>query len=97
MSTNCSADVLIKNNKVVTSVLLNVNQPFCVVKHCTCITDIDLYKYKVFVLNYLGGGPVVRAWDQEVCSLCDLRFELCDCSYNGPWRLTWSLTSGPWN
>ena len=50
MSTNCSADVLIKNNKVVTSVVLNVNQPFCVVKHCTCITDIDLYKYKVFVL-----------------------------------------------
>ena len=27
--------------------------------------------------NYtLGGGLVVRAWDQEVCSLCGLRFEL---------------------
>jgi hypothetical protein len=20
-------------------------------------------------MNYLGGGPMVRAWDQEVCSL----------------------------
>ena len=50
MSTNCSADVLIKNNKVVTSVVLNVKQPFRVVKHCTCIMDIDLCKYKVFVL-----------------------------------------------
>jgi len=45
--------------------------------------------------NYLGGGPVVKAWDQEVCSLCDLKFEPCGYSYNGYWRLTWSLTSGP--
>jgi hypothetical protein len=45
--------------------------------------------------NHLGGGPVVRAWDQEVCSLCGLRFEPCGCSYDGHWRLTWSLTSGP--
>ena len=44
--------------------------------------------------NHLGGGPVVRAWDQEVCSLCGLRFEPCGCSYDGHWRLTWSLTSG---
>jgi hypothetical protein len=34
-------------------------------------------------LNYLGGGPVVRAWDQEVCSLCGLRFEPYGFSYDG--------------
>jgi hypothetical protein len=45
--------------------------------------------------NHLGGGPVVRAWDQEVCSLCGLRFEPWGCSYDGHWRLTRSLTSGP--
>jgi hypothetical protein len=45
--------------------------------------------------NHLGGGPVVRAWDQEVCSLCGLRFEPYGYSYDGQWRLTWSLTSGP--
>ena len=45
--------------------------------------------------NHLGGGPVIRAWDQEVCSLCGLRFESCGCSYDGHWRLTWSLTSRP--
>ena len=33
--------------------------------------------------NHLGGGPVVRAWDQEVCSLCGLRFKPCGCSYDG--------------
>ena len=38
---------------------------------------------------------MVRAWDQEVCSLCGLRFEPCGCSYDGHRRLTWSLTSGP--
>jgi len=32
--------------------------------------------------NHLGGGPVVRVWDQEVCSLCGLRFEPCGCSYD---------------
>ena len=47
------------------------------------------------VCNHLGGEPVVRVWDQEVCSLCGLRFEPCGCSYDGHWRLTWSLTSGP--
>jgi hypothetical protein len=31
--------------------------------------------------NHLGGGPVVRVWDQDVCSLCGLRFEPCGCSY----------------
>jgi len=45
--------------------------------------------------NYLGGGSVVRVWDQEVCSLCGLRFKPYGCSYDGYWRLTWSLTSGP--
>ena len=45
--------------------------------------------------NHLGGGPVVRTWDQEVCFLCGFRFKPCGCSYDGYWRLTWSLTSGP--
>jgi len=45
--------------------------------------------------NHLGGDPVIRAWNQEVCSLCGLRFKPCGCSYDGHWRLTWSLTSGP--
>ena len=38
--------------------------------------------------NHLGGGLVGRAWDQEVCSLCGLRFEPCGCLYDGHWRLT---------
>jgi hypothetical protein len=58
----------------------------------------DIYfskrKSKNKTRNYLGGGLVVKAWDQDVCSLCGLRFEPCGCSYDGPWRLTWSLTSG---
>ena len=45
--------------------------------------------------NHLGGDLVVRAWEQEICSFCGLRFEPCSCSYDGHWRLTWSLTSGP--
>ena len=45
--------------------------------------------------NHLGGGSVVKTWDQEVCSFCGLRFEPCGYSYDGHWRLTWSLTSGP--
>jgi hypothetical protein len=44
-------------------------------------------------MNHLDGGPVIKAWDQEVCSLCGLRFEPCGYSYDGHWRLTWSLTS----
>jgi hypothetical protein len=56
------------------------------------VTDTwqDLKKYCLVWLS-----PVVRTWDQEVCSLCGLRFEPCGCSYDGHWRLTWSLTSGP--
>ena len=46
-------------------------------------------------INHLDGGPVIKAWNQEVCSLCGLRFEPCSCSYDGHWRLTCSLTSGP--
>ena len=38
---------------------------------------------KMYCFNHLGGGPVVKVWDQEICSLCDLRFELCGCSYDG--------------
>jgi hypothetical protein len=45
--------------------------------------------------NHLDGSPIVRVWDQEVCFLCGLRFEPCCCAYDGHWRLTWSLTSGP--
>jgi len=50
---------------------------------------------KTSFLNHLGGGLVIRAWDQEFCSLYGLRFEPCSCSYDGHWRLTWLLTSGP--
>jgi len=46
-------------------------------------------------LNYLDGCAVIRAWDQEICFFCDFRFEPCGCSYDGHWRLTWSLTSRP--
>jgi hypothetical protein len=46
-------------------------------------------------IGWQSSGPVVRAWDQEVCFLCGLRFEPCGCLYDGHWRLTWSLTSGP--
>jgi hypothetical protein len=56
---------------------------------------MEYLKLKVYYDNHLDGGPVVRAWDQEVCSLCGLRFEPCGCLYDGHWRLTWSLTSGP--
>jgi hypothetical protein len=51
-------------------------------------------KQGAIIINYLGGGSVVRVWDQEVCSLYGLRFKLCSCSYDGHWKLTWSLTSG---
>jgi hypothetical protein len=57
-------------------------------------TSTNLIKFQVFI-NHLGGGLVVKTWDQEVCSLCGLRFEPYGCSYDGHWRLTWSLTSGP--
>ena len=50
---------------------------------------------KHFNYNHLGGDSVIKAWDQEVCFICGLRFEPCGCSYDGHWRLTWSLTSGP--
>jgi hypothetical protein len=50
---------------------------------------------KKWPFNHLGGGPVVRAWDQEVCSLYGFRFEPCGCSYDSHCRLTWSLTSEP--
>jgi hypothetical protein len=43
--------------------------------------------------KYLGGGLVVRAWNQEVCFLCGLWFEPCGCLYDGHWRFIWSLTS----
>jgi hypothetical protein len=52
-------------------------------------------KNKIFFYDYLGGGPVVKIWDQDVCSLCSFRFESCSCLYDGHWRLTWSLTLGP--
>ena len=45
--------------------------------------------------NHLDSGPMIRVWNQEICPLCGLRFEPCSCSYNGQWKLTWSLTSGP--
>jgi len=45
--------------------------------------------------NHLDSGLVIRVWNQKVCFLCGLRFKLYGCSYDGHWRLTWSLTSGP--
>jgi len=59
------------------------------------LTALKTYSKKKNQYNHLDGGPVVRAWDQKVCSLCGLRFEPCGCSYDGHWRLTWLLTSGP--
>ena len=50
---------------------------------------------KLWKLIEVRGGPVVRAWDQDVCFLCGLRFKPCGCSYDGHWRLTWSFTSEP--
>jgi hypothetical protein len=44
--------------------------------------------------NHLGGHPVVRVLDQEICFLCGIRFEPYGYSYDGHWRLTWSLTLG---
>jgi len=45
--------------------------------------------------NHLDNGLVVKVWDQEVCFFCGFRFEPCGCSYDGHWRLTWSLISEP--
>ena len=38
---------------------------------------------------------MIRDWDEEVCSLCGFKFESCGYSYEGYWRLTWSLTLRP--
>jgi hypothetical protein len=46
-------------------------------------TMLQLKQLKLADDNHLSGGPVVRAWDQEVCSLCGLRFEPYGCSYDG--------------
>jgi len=46
------------------------------------ITANHLIEEKQLSVNYLGGGPVIRVWDQEICSLCVLRFEPCGCSYD---------------
>jgi hypothetical protein len=45
--------------------------------------------------NHLGGGSVIRVWDQEVYFFCGFRFKSCGCSHDDHWKLTWSLTSGP--
>jgi hypothetical protein len=50
---------------------------------------------KLPVINYLGGSPVIRVWNQKVCFFCGLRFKSCGCSYEGHWRLTWSFTLEP--
>jgi len=56
-------------------------------------TDSNQVWYSPVWSKWLFNHLVV--WDQEICSFCGLRFELCGCSYDGHWRLTWSLTSGP--
>jgi len=63
-----------------------------IIRHINYITsNIKINEQKN---NHLDGDPMIRVWDQEVCSFCGLRFEPCGCSYDGHWRLTWSLTSG---
>jgi hypothetical protein len=49
----------------------------------------------VIIINHLDNDSVIRTWSQEIYFLCDFRFEPCGCLYDGHWRLTWSLTSGP--
>jgi hypothetical protein len=56
--------------------------------------NTNLMPLATSIIRYLV-CEVLKAWDQEVCSLCGLRFEPRDCLYDGYWRLTWSLTSGP--
>jgi hypothetical protein len=36
------------------------------------------YKKNMIRLNHLVGGLVIRAWNQGVCSSCDLKFESYD-------------------
>jgi hypothetical protein len=46
------------------------------------------------ILNTLSRWcPLIKSWDQKIYFFCNFRFELCDCLYNGHWRLTWSLIS----
>jgi hypothetical protein len=54
-----------------------------------------MYLVKITRDNYIGGVSVIRIWDQEICFFCGFRFEFYSCSYDGHWRFTWSLTSGP--
>ena len=61
----------------------------------TITSKFLLLSYFSKIINHLGGNSVVRGWDQEVCSLWGLRFESCGCSYDGHWKLIWSLTLGP--
>jgi hypothetical protein len=56
---------------------------------------IYIHTYIYIYINYQGDDLVVRVWNQEVCFLCGFRFEPCGYSYDGHWRFTWSLTSGP--
>jgi hypothetical protein len=68
---------------------------FCFVWPKISTQNLAWVELKKNLVNHLGGGPVVRVWDQEVSSLCGLRFEPCSCSYDGHRRLTWSLTLWP--
>jgi hypothetical protein len=56
-----------------------------------CRARLPSHAIIIVILNM----QIKRVWDENVCFLCGLRFEPCDCSYNDHWRLTWSLTSGP--
>ena len=57
--------------------------------------------YVFIVIRILYREEPSRWWssskslEPRVCFLCDLRFEPCGYLYDGHWRLTWSLTSGP--
>ena len=36
------------------------------------------------IFNHLGGGPVIRTWNQEVCFFCGFRFESFNHLGGGP-------------
>ena len=43
------------------------------------IYRLQLMMIKEEFSNHLVGAPVVKVWDQDVCSPCDLRFKRCSC------------------
>ena len=77
----------------------NMSRDRLIITHTHASIFRQCMAFKLYFKNYTLKPD--RWWhndkslDQEVCFFCSLRFELCGCSYDGHWRLTWSLTSGP--